>query len=146
MKQTDTMFKLRPGWVSILAGLTLLALSVFFQQAFAEGIGTNRKGFPSKGEAEPVEEKLLKSLPVDSIHAHENFLFINDERYIPTRRTRILDERGKKASIEEIRKKGLIDLRYGKWPKSESMPYGPDEKILLEIRVLNPRHQEAQRP
>lgn len=129
------------GWILTPVVLIFLLFSVSIRPAFAGRDGSSSEGVPAA-----LEEKILENLQVFSIHAHENFLFINDERYIPTRNSRIVDERGKKASIRQIPKKGFIDLTFERRPKTEVMPYGPDEKILVEIRILDPRQQKDRKP
>ncbi len=127
---------------ALLLVCAVAALILAPQDAKAEGSGT-REGNPRSGDATPTEEGLLlRDLEVHSIQKHENLLFINGKAYLPTKGTRILNAEGRKARLSDIPDKGLIDLTYARWAKTEVRPYGTGQKILIEIRIHNSKEQE----
>jgi hypothetical protein len=73
---------------------------------------------------------------VKSIKSQEDRLFVNDEPYVVTHQTKILDERGRRLRPGSFWVGWLVELHYRTGQKSEARSYGPDEKVLVRMRVL----------
>ncbi len=73
---------------------------------------------------------------VKSLEAQEDRLYVNDEPFVVTHRTLIVDERGRRLRPGSIWVGWLVELRYRTGQKSEAHAYGPDEKVLVRMRVL----------
>ncbi len=83
------------------------------------------------GERFNEEQVIIKSL-----EAEEDRLYVNDEPFVVTHRTLIVDERGRRLRPGSIWVGWLVELRYRTGQKSEARAYGPDEKVLVRMRVL----------
>jgi hypothetical protein len=73
---------------------------------------------------------------IKSLKSQEDRLYVNDEPYVVTHQTKILDERGRKLRPGSIWVGWLVELHYRTGRKSEAPSYGPDEKVLVRMRVL----------
>ena len=83
------------------------------------------------GERFDEEQVIIKSLK-----SQEDRLYVNDEPFVVTHQTSIVDERGRKLRPGNIWVGWLVELRYRTGQKSEARSYGPDEKVLVRMRVL----------
>lgn len=83
------------------------------------------------GERFDEEQVIVKSLK-----SLEDRLYVNDEPFIVTHQTLIVDERGRKLRPGSIWVGWLVELRYRTGQKSEARAYGPDDKVLVRMRVL----------
>lgn len=79
-----------------------------------------------------VEEQVI----VNSLRASEDRLFVNEVPFILTHQTSIVDERGRRLRPGCIWVGWLVELRYRTGQQSEVRVYGPDEKVLVHMRVL----------
>ena len=75
-------------------------------------------------------------LIIKSIKSQEDRLYVNDEPYVVTHQTKIVDERGRKLRPGRIWVGWLVELHYRTGQESEARSYGPDEKVLVRMRVL----------
>lgn len=73
---------------------------------------------------------------VKSLKSEEDRLYINDEPFVLTHQTKIVDERGRKLRPGSFWVGWLVELRYRTGQKSEARSYGPNEKVLVRMRVL----------
>jgi|GEM_PF-3197248 len=73
---------------------------------------------------------------VKSIKSQEDRLYVNDEPFVVTHQSKIVDERGRKLRPGSMWVGWLVELRYRTGQKSEARSYGPDEKVLVRMRVL----------
>jgi hypothetical protein len=73
---------------------------------------------------------------VKSLRTSEDRLYLNEEPFVLTHQTSIVDERGRKLRPGSIWVGWLVELRYQTGQKSEARGYGPDEKVLVRMRVL----------
>jgi hypothetical protein len=73
---------------------------------------------------------------VKSVKSQEDRLYVNDEPFVVTHQSRIVDERGRRLRPGSIWVGWLVELRYRTGQKSEARSYGPDEKVLVRMRVL----------
>jgi hypothetical protein len=73
---------------------------------------------------------------VKSLERQEDRLLVNDEPFIVTHQTTIVDERGRKLRPGSIWVGWLVELRYRTGEKSEARAYGRDDKVLVQMRVL----------
>jgi hypothetical protein len=73
---------------------------------------------------------------VKSLRTSEDRLYVNEEPFVLTHKTSIVDERGRRLRPGIIWVGWLVELRYRTGQKSEARAYGPDEKVLLRMRVL----------
>jgi hypothetical protein len=83
------------------------------------------------GERFDEEQVIIKSLK-----SREDRLYVNDEPFVVTHQTLIVDERGRRLRPGSIWVGWLVELRYRTGQKSEARSYGPDEKVLVRMRVL----------
>ena len=83
------------------------------------------------GERFDEEQVIIKSLK-----SREDRLYVNDEPFVITHHTSIVDERGRRLRPGNIWVGWLVELRYRTGRKSEARSYGPDEKVLVRMRVL----------
>ena len=83
------------------------------------------------GERFNEEQVIVKSLK-----SLEDRLYVNDEPFVVTHQTLIVDERGRKLRPGSIWVGWLVELRYRSGQKSEARSYGPDDKVLVRMRVL----------
>lgn len=83
------------------------------------------------GERFDEEQVIVKSLK-----SQEDRLYVNDEPFVVTRQSKIVDERGRRLRPGSIWVGWLVELRYRTGQKSEARAYGPDEKVLVRMRVL----------
>jgi len=84
----------------------------------------------------------LENLAVDSVRIEENFLLLDDQRYVVTPRSRCMNGRGKRVGWDQLPKSGTFDVRYQTRRTDEESPYSSRDRILLEIRELSPPKQE----
>jgi hypothetical protein len=61
---------------------------------------------------------------------------VNEEPFLLTQQTSIVDERGRRLRPGSIWVGWLVELRYRTGERSEARVYGPDEKVLVHMRVL----------
>ena len=73
---------------------------------------------------------------IKSLKSQEDRLYVNDEPFVLTHQTSFVDERGRKLRPGSIWVGWLVELRYRTGQKSEARAYGPDDKILVRMRVL----------
>jgi len=73
---------------------------------------------------------------VKSLRASEDRLYVNEDPFVLTDQTSIVDERGRRLRPGSIWVGWLVELRYRTGRKSEARVYGPDEKVLVRMRVL----------
>lgn len=83
------------------------------------------------GERFDEEQVIIKSLK-----AQEDRLYVNDEPFVLTHQSSIVDERGRRLRPGSIWVGWLVELRYRTGQKSEARSYGPGEKVLVRMRVL----------
>ena len=83
------------------------------------------------GESLTEDQVIVKSL-----RTSEDRLYVNEEPFVLTHQTAIVDERGRKLRPGSIWVGWLVELRYRTGQKSEARVYGPDEKVLVRMRVL----------
>ncbi len=83
------------------------------------------------GERFNEEQVIIKSL-----EAQEDRLYVNDEPFVVTHRTLIVDERGRRLRPGSIWVGWLVELRYRAGQESEARAYGPDGRVLVRMRVL----------
>jgi hypothetical protein len=83
------------------------------------------------GERFDEEQVIVKSLK-----SQEDRLYVNDEPFVVTHQSKIVDERGRRLRPGSIWVGWLVELRYRTGQKSEARSYGPDEKVLVRMRVL----------
>jgi hypothetical protein len=73
---------------------------------------------------------------IKSHKSEEDRLYVNDEPFVVTHQTSVVDERGRKLRPGNMWVGWLVELRYRTGLKSEARAYGPDEKVLVRMRVL----------
>jgi hypothetical protein len=83
------------------------------------------------GERFDEEQVIIKSLK-----SQEDRLYVNDEPFVVTHQSSIVDERGRKLRPGSIWVGWLVELRYRTGQKSEARSYGPGDKVLVRMRVL----------
>ncbi len=81
---------------------------------------------------------------VKSLTSHEDRLYVNDEPFVVTHQTSIVDERGRRLRPGSLWVGWLVELRYRTGRKSEARAYGPDQKVLVRMRVLDRRPAPAE--
>lgn len=127
---------IRPRLVVVVAASFLLFLVLCVVNLTAREQG----GMPSElasrwpmytGERFDEVQVIIKSLK-----SQEDRLFVNDEPFVVTHHTLIVDERGRRLGPGSIWVGWLVELRYRTGQKSEARSYGPDEKVLVRMRVL----------
>jgi hypothetical protein len=89
-----------------------------------------------------MEEQLI----VKSLRASEDRLYVNEEPFVLTHQTSIVDERGRKLRPGSIWVGWLVEVRYRTGEKSEARVYGPDEKVLVRMRVLKRLQKPEESP
>jgi hypothetical protein len=84
------------------------------------------------GSEKLTEEQVI----VRSLRAHERRLYVNEEPFVLTYHTSIVDERGRRLRPGILWVGWLVELRYrtGKWTASPAQAQG--EKVLVQMRVL----------
>lgn len=139
-KRTPVLIRLGIGFA--VGVLLLFMVSVRHAVAARE-----RDRMPSELEARwpmyTVERFDEEQVIVTSLKAHEDRLYVNDEPFVVTHQTSIVDERGRRLRPGCIWVGWLVELRYRTGEKSEGRGYGPDEKVLVRMRVLK-RLQKSQ--
>ena len=83
------------------------------------------------GERFDEEQVIIKSLK-----SQEDRLYVNNEPFVVTHQSSIVDERGRKLRPGSIWVGWLVELRYRTGQKSEARSYGPGDKVLVRMRVL----------
>jgi hypothetical protein len=99
-----------------------------------------RDGMPSERRARwPLylgqrlnEEQVI----VKSLRTQEDRLYVNEEPFVLTHQTSFVDERGRRLRPGSLWVGWLVELHYRTGEKSESHAYGPDQKVLVRMRVL----------
>jgi len=118
-------------WCLEAAAIAALLCSIlFFRSAVADSGDRARETSESARQQTKVRD-----LAVERVRAEEDLLIINDQTYVLTPASRIVDARGKRLSREGLSEGDLVDLIYHQGKKTEIMPYGPTERVLLEVRV-----------
>jgi hypothetical protein len=100
-------------------------------------------GMPSEQEARQhgytsAEPEVEQVVGVESIRKEEDRLFLNGEPFVLKRDTRFLDERGARIQLEDIPLGARIEVKYHKGSGLEDSGYGPEEKLLTTIRLVQP--------
>jgi hypothetical protein len=121
-------------------GLVTGILVLFLAAAGHEAAAREGNAMPSELKARwPVyagerfnEEQVI----VKSLKTHEDRLYVNDEPFVLTHQTSIVDERGRRLRPGSIWVGWLVELSYRTGERSEGRGYGPDEKVLVRMRVL----------
>jgi len=135
MQKQGAPVDIRPRVAAVVAVLLLLlGLGVVTLTAFEkDGVrGELAARWPMyAGERFDEEQVIIKSLK-----SREDTLYVNEEPFVITHQTSIVDERGRRLRPGNIWVGWLVELRYRTRQKSEARAYGPDEKILLRMRVL----------
>jgi hypothetical protein len=115
-------------------------LLLFLSSSVVNLTAREQDGMPSElasrwpmytGESFDEEQVIIKSLK-----SQEDILYVNDEPFVVTHQTLIVDERGHRLRPGGIWVGWLVELRYRTGQKSEARSYGPDEKVLVRMRVL----------
>jgi hypothetical protein len=83
------------------------------------------------GEKFDEEQVIIKSLK-----SQEDRLYVNDKPFVVTHETSIVDERGRRLRPGNVWVGCLVELRYRTGQESEARAYGPDEKVLVRMRIL----------
>jgi hypothetical protein len=83
------------------------------------------------GESFTEDQVIVKSL-----RTSEDRLYVNEEPFALTHQTSIVDEKGRRLRPGSIWVGWLVELSYRTGQKSEARAYGPDEKVLVRMRVL----------
>jgi hypothetical protein len=83
------------------------------------------------GESLTEDQVIVKSL-----RTSEDTLYLNEEPFVLTHQTSIVDEKGRRLRPGSIWVGWLVEVRYRTGQKSEARAYGPDEKVLVRMRVL----------
>ena len=100
----------------------------------------DKDAMPSEREARWLKylgESLTEDqVIVKSLRASEDRLYVNEEPFVLTHQTSIVDEKGRRLRPGSIWVGWLVELRYRTGQKSEARAYGPDEKVLVRMRVL----------
>jgi len=73
---------------------------------------------------------------VKSLRTSEDRLYLNEEPFVLTHQTSIVDEKGRRLRPGSIWVGWLVEVRYRTGQKSEARAFGPDEKVLVRMRVL----------
>ncbi len=122
--------------------LLFLALSVVDLAA------REKDGMPSERESRwPMysgERFDEQQVIVKSLRTQEDRLYVNEEPFIVTHKTSIVDERGRRLRPGSLWVGCLVELRYRTGEKSEARSYHPDDKVLVEMRVLKRLHDAAE--
>lgn len=127
--------RVRPRVVAVGAGLLL-----FIALGVVNPTVREKDGMPSElaarwpmytGERFDEEQVIIKSLK-----SREDRLYVNEEPFVVTHQTSIVDERGRKFRPGSMWVGWLVELRYRTGQESEARAYGPDEKILVRMRIL----------
>jgi len=113
----------------LLFCLLVLAVCSFSETVSAEG-SDNGAETPAVGR----EERTFTAL-VETIQVHENYLLLDDERYLLTNKAECFNEWGRRISVRKLPRTGTLEIRYEKRPRTEEHPQGSREKILLELRI-----------
>jgi hypothetical protein len=79
-----------------------------------------------------IEEQVI----VRSLRTSEDRLFVNDEPFVLTHQSSIVDERGRRLLPGGIWVGWLVELCYRAGQKSEADAHGPEEKVLVRMRVI----------
>lgn len=124
------------AWIAPVAALLLsLNTSVGYPAAAPEsdavpgGMGVRR---PMDVGERLTEEQVI----VQSLKAEEDRLYVNDEPFVVTHRTSIVDERGHRLRPGTLWVGWLVELRYRTGQESEVRPYGREQRVLVQMRVL----------
>jgi hypothetical protein len=132
-KRTPVLVRLGMGF----AAWTLLALTASAGHAVA---ARERDSVTSELEARwPTytgERFNQNQMIVKSLRSHEDRLYVNDEPFVVTHQTLIVDERGRRLRPGCIWVGWLVEVQYRTGERSEGRGYGPDEKVLVRMRVL----------
>lgn len=135
MREEKLPLYIRPG-AAVVGAVLLLFLVLGVVSLTAH----EKDGMPSElaarwpmysGERFDEEQVIIKSLK-----SQEDRLYVNDEPFIVTHQTSVVDERGRKLRPGNMWVGWLVELRYRTGQKSEARSYGPDEKVLVRMRVL----------
>lgn len=128
------------GW----AFAAFLLLVVFSSGTTAPA--RERDGMPSEREVRwPLylgERLSEEQVIIQSLKTHEDRLYVNDEPFVLTHQTSIVDERGRRLRPGSIWVGWLVELRYRTGKKTEARAYGTNDKVLVQMRVL----QRLRRP
>lgn len=139
-KRTPTLVTIGIGWVA--ATLLFCMGSAGRAAVVQEGVG-----MPAELEArQPVsagERFDERQVIVKSLKTHEDRLYVNNEPFVITHQTSIVDERGRRLRPGSMWVGWLVELQYRTGERSEGCGHGPDEKVLVRMRVLK-RLQESQ--
>jgi len=73
---------------------------------------------------------------VKSLRTSEDRLYLNEEPFVLTHQTSIVDERGRRLRPGSIWVGWLVELCYRRGQKAEARAHGPEEKVLVRMRVL----------
>ncbi len=123
----------------ILAGILLFVLLLAWK-----GVGANEKyGMPSEEEARRLgytntNASAERVVWLESLIQQEDRLFVNGEPFVLEHRTRFENERGGKIRLGDIPFGAQIELQYHMGSRLEDSGYGPKDKILTRVRLLQP--------
>ncbi len=131
------------SWIAIGPRIGVVAALLLLPVLFSSGYtaaARERDVMPSEREARwPMylgETFQEDQVIIQSLKTHEDRLYVNDEPFVLTNQTSIVDERGRRLRPGSLWVGWLVELRYRTGKRSEVRAYGPDEKVLVRMRVL----------
>ncbi len=125
----------RKIWVGVLLFVFMLAW---------KGAGADEKyGMPSEGEARRLGSTRTNASAeqvvwVESLLQQEDRLFVNGEPFVLEHRTRFENERGAKIRWTDIPVGAQVEVQYRMGSRLEDSSYGPKDRILARMRLLQP--------
>ena len=131
----------------ILVGVLLFA----FMLAWT-GVKANEKyGMPSEEEARRLGYTSSRASAeqvawVESLVQQEDRLIVNGEPFVLEHQTRFENERGAKIRLKDIPLGAQIEVQYHMGSRLEDSGYGPKDKILTRVRLLQPPPRKKPAP
>jgi hypothetical protein len=123
-------------WVAPVAALLLSVGAWVGCPAVARESGAMPRDMGARRPIDWVESLSEEQVIVQSLKVEEGRLYVNDEPFLVTHRTSIVDERGHRLRLGTLWVGWLVELRYRTDQESELRPYGPEQKVLVQMRVL----------
>ncbi len=122
--------------IAVVAAFFLLFLALSVVDLTAREKDAMRSELESRWPMYTGERFDEDQVIVKSLKSHEDRLYVNDEPFIVTHQTSIVDERGRRLRPGIMWVGWLVELRYRTGRTSEGRAYGPDQKVLVRMRVL----------
>lgn len=123
-------------WSRLAQAILVILIASLASRVAAREPEAIRSGMEARSPMCQGERFVEEQVIVKSLRTSEDRLFVNEVPFLLTNQTSIVDERGRRLRPGSLWVGWLVELRYRTGQKSEVRVHGPEQKVLVRMRVL----------